>query len=266
MGQNPIADVSTQLLSAVPPASEGAFTEEQKQYLQGFFAGVAQRLPFVGQMPDGRMTHDAATGVGNVASFHGTEIDDLCAEEMWKYAKNPLDCWDALLEHAAEDKAPDAEFRYRFKTLGLFHVAPAQDSFMLRLRAPGGVLRSDQMRGLAMMAERWGSGRLDLTTRANVQIRELSPASIVDVLNTVQGLGMSSRGSGADNLRNLTASPISGLDARELIDTQPFADAMQHYISNSRDLYGLPRKFNIAFDGGGAISVLAIRTTSGFPR
>ena len=43
----------------------------------------------------------------------------------------------------------------------------------------------------------------------------------------------------------------------ELIDVAPLAEAMGHSIFNSRDLYGLPRKFNIAFDNGGAISVLA---------
>jgi ferredoxin-nitrite reductase len=43
----------------------------------------------------------------------------------------------------------------------------------------------------------------------------------------------------------------------ELIDVMPLAKAMHHYIVNNRDLYGLPRKFNISFDSGGAISVCA---------
>ena len=249
----------------LPLATDG-FSDVQKQYLQGFFAGATQRQPFAGTLADGTITNDSASGAANDAEalFHGTPIDDLCAEEMWKYESNPLDCWDALLAHASEDKAPEQEFRYRFKTFGLFYVAPAQDSFMLRMRVPGGLLKSFQLRGLATLAEKWGTPRLDLTTRANVQLRELPPRSIVDVLNTVQGLGMSSRGSGADNLRNLTASPLSGIDPHELIDAQPFADALQSYISNSRDMYGLPRKFNIAFDSGGAVSVLADTNDIGF--
>ncbi len=257
-------------LNSVAQATAG-FTEEQKQYLQGFFAGAMQRAPFVGTLSHGGITNDADSGAVNLAAaepeeplFWGTPVSELCAEEVWKYERNPLDCWDDLLAHASEDKAPDAKFRYRFKYYGLFHVAPAQDSFMLRLRVPGGVLRSHGMRGLAAMAAKWGPGRLDLTTRANVQIRELAPARIVDVLNAVQGLGMRSHGSGADNIRNITASPISGYDAQELIDVQPFAEAMQHYISNSRDMFGLPRKFNIAFDNGGSISALADTNDIGF--
>ena len=252
-------------------ASTNGFTPEQQQYLQGFFAGAMQRMPFAGHTADGLLTATPGAGIANLATpaaeaptFWGTPIDDLCAEEVWKYERNPLDAWSDLLQHAAENKAPDAEFRYRFKSFGLFHVAPAQDSFMLRMRVPGGLLKATQLRGLATIADQWGPARLDLTTRANVQIRDLQPRSIVDVLNTIQKLGMTSRGSGADNLRNFTASPISGMDPQELIDVQPYADAMQNLHSNSRDLFGLPRKFNIAFDNGGSISALADTNDIGF--
>jgi ferredoxin-nitrite reductase len=232
-------------------------------------------LPFVGHMPGGAITHDPASGAANLAApratshldeptVFGTPLSELCREEVWKYEHNPLDVWDQLLAHSAADQAPDAEHTFRFKFHGLFYVAPAQDSFMLRLRTPGGVLTTHQLRGLADLAERLGSGRCDLTTRANLQIREFAPRSIVEVLNTVQRLGMSSRGTGADNIRNITASPLSGLSAEGLIDVQPFADALQSYISNSRDMFGLPRKFNVAFDDGGLISVLADTNDIGF--
>ena len=82
---------------------------------------------------------------------------------------------------------------------------------MLRLRIPGGILTTHQLRGVAQMAEDWGSGRADLTTRSNLQIREFQPKDIVRVLNRLQSLGMSSRGSGADNIRNITASPTKAV-------------------------------------------------------
>lgn len=247
------------------------FTPAQKQYLMGFFAAATQRysLPFVGQTDASLITHDPASGVSNQAEraeemYFGTPVSDLCREELWKYEHNPLDIWDKLLAHADENRAPAADDLFRFKFHGLFYVAPAQDSFMLRMRVPGGILTSRQMRGLADMASDWGSGRADLTTRANLQIREFQPRDIVRVLNKVQSLGMSSRGSGADNIRNITASPISGLDPTELYDVAPLADALHNYILNSRDLYGLPRKFNVAFDNGGAISVVADTNDIGF--
>jgi len=188
----------------------------------------------------------------------------LCREERWKAEENPLEIWDKLLAHAAKNQAPAAEDVFRFKFHGLFHVAPAQDSFMMRLRIPGGRLTAHQMRGLADLAQQYGAGRADLTTRANIQIREFQPRDIVRVLNTVQSLGLTSRGTGADNIRNITASPTSGIDPKELLDVSPIAEALHHYILNSRDLYELPRKFNVAFDGGGSIGVVADTNDIGF--
>ena len=257
--------MESQLVSHPGPASE--FTAVQKQYLQGFFSGLDQPGPvqFAGHTAGGQITNDPACGAVNLAAeslteeemFFNTPDSDLCREERWKREQNPLDIWDKLLAHANENKAPAQDDIFRFKFHGLFYVAPAQDSFMVRLRIPGAVLTAHQMRSLAKLAAECGPGRTDITTRANLQIRELQPKDIIRVLTLIQAVGLSTRGSGADNIRNITASPITGIDPTELIDVAPLAEAMGHYIFNSRDLYGLPRKFNIAFDNGGAISVLA---------
>jgi ferredoxin-nitrite reductase len=252
-------------------SSNSTFTPEQKEYLSGFFAGAMQRAsrPYVGHTADGQITTDPASGSTNFAQppeevYHGTPVSDLSREERWKFEQNPLDVWDKLIEHADENRVPAAEDIFRFKFHGLFYVAPAQDSFMLRLRVRGGMLTAHQIRGLAMIAEQWGSGRADITTRANLQIREFQPKDIVRVLNAVQALGLTSRGSGADNIRNITASPTAGIDQTELWDVAPLAEALHYYILNSRDMYELPRKFNVAFDGGGSISVVADTNDIGF--
>jgi ferredoxin-nitrite reductase len=249
------------------------FTTVQKEYLQGFFAGIAQcgfTLPFVGHTADGRITADPASQLVNHASaeaeptWFDTPISDLSREEQWKYQQNPLEIWDKLLEYSNQDLFPAEDDRFRLKYHGLFHVAPAQDSFMLRLRVPGGILTSYQLRGLASIAEECGVGRADLTTRSNIQLRGFAPRDIVRVLNAIQSLGLTSRGSGADNIRNITASPITGLDPQELINVAPLAEAMQAYITNTPTLYDLPRKFNIAFDNGGSITALADTNDIGF--
>jgi ferredoxin-nitrite reductase len=257
-------------METLAPSNSAAFSSEQKEYLLGFFAGAINRgaQPFVGHTAAGLITSDATSAAVNLAeaeeTFHGTPVSDLCREELWKHEQNPLDIWDRLIAHADENRAPAADDLFRFKFHGLFYVAPAQDSFMLRLRVPGGILSAHQLRGLAAMAADWGSGRADITTRANLQIREFQPKDIVRVLNKVQALGMTSRGSGADNIRNITASPTTGIDPNELYDVAPLADALHNYILNSRDMYGLPRKFNVAFDSGGAISVVADTNDIGF--
>ena len=258
---------------AHPNSSSPPFTAAQKEYLAGFMAGVGASglAPFVGHTADGQISASpAGSATSNLASpateptFHGTPLSDLGKEERWKYDEDPLDAWDRLLKHADADKIPDAEHTYRFKTFGLFYVAPAQDSFMMRLRAPACEITAVQCHGLADLAAELGNGRIDLTTRGNLQLREFKPRDIVKVLTRVQELGLTSRGTGADNIRNVTASPDSGFATDELLDVRPYAKALHHYILNHRDLYGLPRKFNVAFDSGSSLSAAVDTNDIGF--
>src|SRR5260370_21111987 len=80
----------------------------------------------------------------------------------------------------------------------------------------------------------------------------------------LRALGLPSRGAGADNIRNIPGSPPAGIDPQELYDTRPLCRDMHHYILNHREMYGLPRKFNIAFDGGGRVPVLEDTNDIGF--
>lgn len=269
------------------PTATKDFTDEQKHYLQGFVAGsgLAQSYPagatFAGALglaPDqlpggGRKPHggDGTELPAGPEAVHFRAQDrivaeggKLCAEEQAKRKRFPLDVWDDVRQHAAENRAPRGTDVLAFKYHGLFWVAPAQDSFMTRLRFAGGIVPSYQLRGVADLAERHGGGYADVTTRANLQIREIKPADTVNVIEGLHDLGVINRGAGADNIRNITGSPTAGIDPRELIDTRPLTKELHHYILNHRELYGLPRKFNVAFDGGGAISALEDTNDIGF--
>ena len=210
------------------------FTEEQKHYLQGFFAGVAQRgsSPFVGHNFSGLITSDPASGAVNQAAelpeetYFGTPVSDLCKEERWKLEENPLDIWDKLLAHANENRAPSQTTFSASNFMACFmlrrHRTPsccACASLEASSRAPDARTGRD--------GAETGPGRADLTTRGNLQIREFQPKNIVRVLNESSALGMTSRGSGADNIRNITASPITGIDPTELYDVAPLAEALQ---------------------------------------
>ena len=135
---------------------------------------------------------------------------------------------------------------------------------MCRLRIPNGILKASQFAGLADLAERYGGGYAHVTTRANLQIREVEAHNAVAMVEAIQDLGLCSRGSGADNIRNVTGTPTAGIDPQELIDTRPYAREWHFHILNDRSLYGLPRKFNVAFDGAGIIPVLEDTNDIGF--
>ncbi|MBK1833331.1 NirA family protein [Roseibacillus ishigakijimensis] len=239
-----------------------AFTPEQTGYLSGFMEGLKQLqaagLPFLGQNAAGQFTHDPSQAVPQAEeTVYGTPIDELSKEERIKYEKNGLDCYGTIRHLARENKFVEGDDLFRFKYYGMFYVTPAQEAYMLRARVPGCQLKSYQFRGLAEIARDWGGGYCDITTRGNIQVRQLMPKDLPATLDKLVDLGLTSKGSGADNVRNVTASPTTGFDKDELIDVLPLARAMHHYILNNRDLYGLPRKFNISFDSGGAVSVCA---------
>ncbi len=243
--------------------NNSGFTEEQTSYLSGFVSGIlqARELPFLGQDAENRFTHEPSKAVENV---HGTLIDDLCREEQIKYEKHGLDSYDTIVENAETNAFPTDGDVFRYKFHGLFFVSPAQESIMLRCRVAGGALSTHQFRGLAEMAGDWGPGHIDLTTRGNLQIRELMPKDCPDVLMKLADLGLTSQGAGADNVRNITATATTGFDPTELLDVLPYARAIHYYILKNRDLFGLPRKFNISYDSGGAVSTCTDTNDIGF--
>ena len=189
---------------------------------------------------------------------------NLSKEEQVKRDTPALDIWSEMKQAARNNVFPKGTDVFLWKFHGLFYVAPAQDSFMCRLRLPGGDLKSWQMRGIADLAAEHGGGFVDVTTRANLQIREIPADRGCAVHEGLVDLGIINKGSGADNVRNVTAAATAGIDPHELIDTLPLAKEMHHHILNHRELYGLPRKFNISFDGGGAIATLEDTYDIGF--
>jgi ferredoxin-nitrite reductase len=238
------------------------FTDEQKRYLEGFAAGVQI-------MRSGRgLGSGAAAGKANAEPIgpdaaHIKAQDQVTAsgkkladQEKFKRDEHPFDAYERLKEQARTNTPPPPPDNFRWRYYGLFYVAPAQDSYMCRLRMPNSILKHWQFAGLADLADRHGGGYTHVTTRANIQIREILPKSAVSLIEGIQDLGLCSRGSGADNIRNVTGTPTAGIDPQELLDTRPFTREWHYHILNDRSLYGLPRKFNVAFDGAGRIAVL----------
>jgi len=231
-------------MSALPQFDEVAgrpLTLEQKNYLQGFFSGlVAKGITF------GDVTQTGRSGPSE-------EEVPLILEERIKKEEHPLDSYYRLADNARNNKAPDKEETFRFKWNGLFFLSPVKNAFMARLRIPGGQLKSFQLREIASIARELTSGYVQVTTRANLQIRLIEPKYAPEFLRRIQLIGLHTRGAGADNIRNLTSNPTAGIDPQELIDCTPYVQELAQLIIHHRQFYDLPRKFNIAFDGGGLI-------------
>ena len=239
------------------------FSDEQKRYLEGFMSGLQVA----------RVGRGLGNGAGSAAKSDpepvGPDADSLKAQakviasgkkladqEKFKREQHPFDAYPRLKQQAADNVPPSPADNFRWRYYGLFYVAPAQDSYMCRLRIPNGILKHWQLAGMADLAERLCGPYCHVTTRANLQVREVPFKHAVALIEGIQDLGLCSRGSGADNIRNVTGTPTAGIDPQELLDTRPYAREWHYHILNDRSLTGLPRKFNVAFDGAGKIAVL----------
>ncbi|MEP9375811.1 NirA family protein [Aquabacter sp. CN5-332] len=250
----------------------GDFTIDQKRYLEGFVSGAqiaGAQVARAGRGMGGAPA-PAPEPTGPDAASHKamarTEAEGkkLTPEEKAKREEMGLDSYARMKDAAVEGAFPKGPDVMRWKYHGLFYVAPAQDSFMCRLRMPNGIATHWQFRGIADIAEAHGGGYTDVTTRANLQVRDIPATDGVILLEKLVDLGLTARGSGSDNIRNVTGTPTAGIDPQELLDTRPFAKDWHHYILNNRDMYGLPRKFNVAFDGAGRIGALEDTNDIGF--
>lgn len=211
---------------------------EQRAYLDGLFAGLRNRGLTFGDV--------------EAPPKPATLPENLIAEERIKRELHPLDAYPNLLDMAAANRAPEKEEIFRLKWNGLFYLTP-QKEFMARLRIPGGQLKTFQLREVARVADELTTGYVQITTRANFQIRLIQPKDAPEVLRRIQSVGLHTRGAGADNIRNITCNPTAGVDPAELIDTMPLSHQLSQIILNNREFFDLPRKFNVAFDGGGLI-------------
>lgn len=179
------------------------------------------------------------------------EKDGLAVKEQLDYFAQLG--WEAIDEIDRE---------HRLKWVGVFFRPVTPGKFMLRLRIPNGILSSTQLRVLAEVVQRYGEdGNADITTRQNLQLRGIRVEDVPDIFNRFEQVGLTSIQSGMDNVRNITGSPVAGIDGNELIDTRGLVRTVQDMITNNGkgnpEFTNLPRKFNIAIEGGRDNSVHA---------
>ncbi|MEM6636557.1 MAG: NirA family protein [Pseudomonadota bacterium] len=238
-------------------SKSSGFTREQQIYLARVIMDAGLHRAFASPSKQ-------ATPEPEPETVYGVPIEDLCKEEVAKYKTHPLDIWRQLEEWTRADKIAEGLDQFLLRHLGFFNVEPNSQGYMMRLRAPGNQLTADQFRNLARCAEEYAGGYAHVTTRGSLQLREIRPRSVIDMIETMQEASLTSMGTGADSARNLTVTPSAGFDLDELIDMTPQAKRLSLRILRTRALQGIPRKFNISFDNAGRLSCLSDTNDIGF--
>jgi sulfite reductase (ferredoxin) len=121
--------------------------------------------------------------------------------------------------------------------------------FMVRIRIPNGLLRSDQLRTIANLTRRYAHGIADITVRQNIQLHWVTIEALPDVLDALAQVGLNTTSSCGDVTRNVTGCPVAGVDADEICDASPLALEASLLLAGNGDFYNLPRKFKISITG-----------------
>jgi precorrin-3B synthase len=132
---------------------------------------------------------------------------------------------------------------------GVLHAIPARDGLLVRVRLPGGLLAPHQLRVLADLACAVGDGTLEITSRANLQLRAIRDRDLEHLVEKIIGAGLLPSPL-HDRVRNIVTSPIAGLDVEELIDPRPLVYALDRRLTAETVFAGLQPKFSLGIYGG----------------
>jgi ferredoxin-nitrite reductase len=191
------------------------------------------------------------------------KINQLNQVEQWKLERHPLDVRDAVLHRYAREgpeavKAVPGEVE-RLKWVGLYPQRQGGDAFMLRIKVPGGRLRADQARVIGEIADTFargpapnplfGDAYLDITTRQDIQLHWVRIGAVPEIWARLEAVGMTTVQACGDSARNVLCCPVSGLDADEVLDAHPLAQAVSDFFTGNREYANLPRKFKLSVTG-----------------
>jgi ferredoxin-nitrite reductase len=137
----------------------------------------------------------------------------------------------------------------------LFSPTSAQDGILSRIRVPGGLLNGMQCESIALLADQYSNGLVQVTNRANLQLRGLETKLPSDALRQLQAVALAASIPELDGIRNIMSSPTAGIDPRLLVDTRPLVREWNRTLISRPDFAVLSPKFSVCFDGGEGVGV-----------
>ena len=190
-------------------------------------------------------------------------IGELNNIEQWKLARHPFEVAQAVIETYSKQGpgsiATVPGEQERLKWVGMYPQRQGGDAFMLRIKVPGGVLTAPQVREIGVAADAYAEGPddspvfgnryADLTTRQDVQLHWIRIADVPRIWQRFWDVGLTTVQACGDSARNVCSCPVSGIDANEVVEAYPVAQAISAYFTGNREYANLPRKWKIAVTG-----------------
>jgi ferredoxin-nitrite reductase len=224
--------------------------------------------PFQVQGPKHSWQGEGRTGTSYLPEETVERAEAGSPIEKAKLAKDVTNTFNDVYEYARAVREGEltwediekGDMNTRLKWAGLVHRdRRTPGKFMMRMKAPNGIVNADLFRFYADSLEPYGPdlGVIDITTRQNIQLRGIVIEDAADIIDGLHARGQTSFQSALDNVRNMVGSPLAGIDVHEMIDTRPYAEALNDLITLNKEtgergnpvFANLPRKFNIAISG-----------------
>jgi precorrin-3B synthase len=137
---------------------------------------------------------------------------------------------------------------------GLLRIVPALDGGICRIKLTGGSITAVQAVAVADAAERFATGVIEATNRANLQIRGIGDQQN-ELIDRLLGAGLGPNNAAGDDVRNLMLSPTAGIDPQQLLDTRPLAGQILDSLQNQTRYHELSPKFALSLDGGEGLAM-----------
>lgn len=123
------------------------------------------------------------------------------------------------------------------------------DSYMLRIRCPGGIITPAQLKSVVAISEKYGRDSIHFTTRQEVQVHHLTLDDIIPAIKEAKQANLAARGGGGNTFRNVITAEDAGVDPEEAFDVTPHVLELTNRMIAEDDSWTMPRKYKIAFSG-----------------
>lgn len=148
--------------------------------------------------------------------------------------------------------APARETMRRGWCPGTLRPMLTGDGLLVRLHPPRNALTPDQLAYIAELARRHGNGQIEISGRGNLQLRGIREEAHPVLVDDLFAAGLVDEAEGDGPNRLVLTSPLAGRAVDELINAAALAEAVERA---GRGVAGLPAKFSITVDGGGALAL-----------
>ena len=152
----------------------------------------------------------------------------------------------AQVERRIEGALTEDEFKPLRLMNGLYLQLHA---YMLRVAIPYGTLNPNQMRALALLAQKWDKGYGHFTTRQNIQYNWPKLRDVPDMLDALAEVNLHAIQTSGNTIRNVTADHFAGAAADEIEDPRPIAELIRQWSTDHPEFQFMGRKFKIAVSG-----------------